>query len=152
MRFDDYDEATGEIAATRRAWGVRAIVGVPIIVEGEIRGVMAVASTTERPLPPDAEERLASFTELLATAYANAEAREALRRVADEQAALRRVATRVARGEPAEEVFAAIAKEVAGLFAASLQLRRAVPAGRCRRGRRKLDRRPESRSWASGRA
>jgi PAS domain S-box-containing protein len=116
VRIENYAEATGDIAAVRRAWDVRAIVGVPIIVEGEIRGVMAVASTTERPLPHDAEERLASFTELLATAYANAEAREALRRVADEQAALRRVATRVARGEPAEEVFAAVAEEVGMLL------------------------------------
>jgi PAS domain S-box-containing protein len=116
VRIENYAEATGEIAGVRRAWGVRAIVGVPIIVEGEVRGVMAVASTTDRPLPHDAEERLASFTELLATAYANAEAREALRRVADEQAALRRVATRVARGEPAEEVFAAVAEEVGMLL------------------------------------
>jgi signal transduction histidine kinase/PAS domain-containing protein len=117
VRFEDYGDATGEIAEMRRAWGVRAIVGVPIVVEGAIRGVMAVASTTDAALPLDAEERLASFTELLATAYANAEAREALRRVADEQAALRRVATLVARSEPADEVFAVIAQEVAGLFA-----------------------------------
>ncbi|MDA0162622.1 GAF domain-containing protein [Solirubrobacter ginsenosidimutans] len=130
VRFEDYGEATGEIAEVRRAWGVRAIVGVPIIVEGEIRGVMAVASRTDSPLPPDAEERLASFTELLATAYANAEARAALRHVADEQATLRRVATRVARGEPPEEVFAAIAKEVAGLFAtASSSVVRFLPEG-----------------------
>jgi PAS domain S-box-containing protein len=118
VRIEDYREANGEIAALRRAWGVRAIVGVPIIVEDEIRGVMAAASRTDRPLPPDAEQRLASFTELLATAYANAEARAALRRVADEQAALRRVATRAARGEPPEKVFAAIAQEVAAPFAA----------------------------------
>jgi signal transduction histidine kinase/PAS domain-containing protein len=121
-RIEGYGDATGEVAAVRRAWGVRAIVGVPIVVEGEIRGVMAVASTSEAALPGDTEERLASFTELLATAYANAEAREALRRVADEQAALRRVATLVARGEPADEVFAAIADEVAGLFAADATL------------------------------
>ena len=103
----------------RREWGVRAIVGVPLIVEAEIRGVMAVASTTDRPLPGDAEERLASFTELLATAYANAEAREVLRRVADEQAALRRVATLVARGTSPDAVFAAVAEEVGTLLAAT---------------------------------
>ena len=119
VRIEDYGEATGEIAAFRRAWGVRAIVGVPITVEGEIRGVMAVASTTDNPLPGDAEERLASFTELLATAYANAEAREALRRVADEQAALRRVATLVARGTPPDLVFAAVAEEVGTLLPAT---------------------------------
>jgi PAS domain S-box-containing protein len=119
VRIEDYGEATGEIAAFRRAWGVRGIVGVPITVEGEIRGVMAVASTTDTPLPGDAEERLASFTELVATAYANAEAREALRRVADEQAALRRVATLVARGTPPDPVFAAVAAEVGTLLPAT---------------------------------
>ena len=119
VRIEDYGQATGEIAAFRRAWGVRAILGVPITVEGEIRGVMAVASTTDNPLPGDAEERLASFTELVATAYANAEAREALRRVADEQAALRRVATLVARGTPPDPVFAAVAEEVGTLLPAT---------------------------------
>src|SRR3954465_7510474 len=37
-----YEEATGEVADARRAWSARAIVG-----EGEIRGVMAVASTND---------------------------------------------------------------------------------------------------------
>jgi PAS domain S-box-containing protein len=119
VRIEDYGEATGEIAAFRHAWGVRAIVGVPITVEGELRGVMAVASTTDNPLPGDAEERLASFTELVATAYANAEAREALRHLADEQSALRRVATLVARGTPPDLVFAAVAEEVGTLLPAT---------------------------------
>ena len=65
---------------------------------------MYAASTTGRPLRPDTEQRLASFTDLLATAYANAGAREQLRRVAHEQAALRRVATLVARGVAARPV------------------------------------------------
>jgi PAS domain S-box-containing protein len=119
VRIENYGEATGEIAAFRRAWGVRAIVGVPVTVEGEVRGVMAVASTTDNPLPGDAEERLASFTELVATAYANAEAREALRHLADEQSALRRVATLVARGTPPDVVFAAVAEEVGTLLPAT---------------------------------
>ena len=118
-RFEDYGEASGEIAVVGHAWGVRAIMGVPISVGGELRGVMAVASTTQRPLPDDAEERLASFTELLATAYANAEARDSLRRVADEQAALRRVATLVARGTQPDVVFAAVAEEVGTLLPAT---------------------------------
>jgi hypothetical protein len=50
------------------------------------------------PQPPGTEARLASFTELVATAIANAEAGRELRRLADEQAALRQVATLVARG------------------------------------------------------
>ena len=39
---------------------------------------MAVASSTETPLPPDTEARLAAFTELIAMAIANAEAHDEL--------------------------------------------------------------------------
>ena len=66
--------------------------------------------------PPDTEARLASFTELVATAIANTESRAALARLAEEQAALRRVATLVAHGVPPEEVFAAVAEEVGRLL------------------------------------
>ncbi len=53
-------------------------VGVPVVVEGSLWGVMAVASSTETPLPPDTEARLAAFTELIAVAIANAEAHDEL--------------------------------------------------------------------------
>jgi signal transduction histidine kinase len=49
-------------------------VGVPIKVEGRLWGFMIVALTREKLLPADAEERLAGFTDLAATAAANAEA------------------------------------------------------------------------------
>ncbi|MDX6236865.1 MAG: hypothetical protein QOG10_1680, partial [Kribbellaceae bacterium] len=71
------------------------------------------------------EERLAGFTELIGTAIANAEgraqledSRDELRRLAEEQAALRRVATLVARGEPAAELFADVAQEVGHVLGA----------------------------------
>ena len=67
--------------------------GVPITVEGELWGLIAVVSTSDEPPPPGTEERLAGFTELVATAIANAQAREELGTIADEQASLRRVAT-----------------------------------------------------------
>ena len=70
----------------------------------------------EEPFPADTETRLAQFTELLATAISNAEARADASRLAEEQAALRRVATLVARESSPAEVFAAVAKEVAGLL------------------------------------
>jgi signal transduction histidine kinase len=71
-------------------------------------------AATSRPelLPADAESRIAQFTELVATAISNVQAREEVQRLAEEQAALRRVATIVARESPSEEVFAAVAKEV----------------------------------------
>jgi signal transduction histidine kinase len=53
---------------------------------------------------------------VLATAIENAESREALERLADEQAALRRVATLVARGVPSAEIFSAVSNEVGRLF------------------------------------
>jgi signal transduction histidine kinase len=62
------------------------------------------------------EERLAGFTELVGTAIANAQAREELRTIADEQAALRRVATMVAAAAPPPVVFAAVAEEVGRLL------------------------------------
>jgi signal transduction histidine kinase len=77
---------------------------------------MIAGAGAEQPLPPDTESRLESFTELVATAIANAESRARLARLAEEQAALRRVATLVARGVPPEQVFAAVTDEVERLL------------------------------------
>ena len=115
-RTDDYAHATGPGADFARSAGSRSTVAVPVKVDGQLWGLMAVSSTQEPPLPADTEARLAGFTELAATAIANADAREQVRQVAAEQAALRRVATLVARGAPADEVFTAIAREVGRLF------------------------------------
>ena len=60
-------------------------------------GEPSATSSPDAPLPDHLEDRLAEFTELVATAIANSEAHEQLARLADEQAALRRVATLVAR-------------------------------------------------------
>jgi signal transduction histidine kinase len=62
------------------------------------------------------EARLAEFTELLATAIANAESREALGRLADEQATLVRMATLVAQGVPPAEIFSAVSEELGRLL------------------------------------
>ena len=56
-------------------WGFRSSVGVPVSVEGRLWGVMIVAFADEELPPSDIETRLAGFTELVATAIANAEAR-----------------------------------------------------------------------------
>ena len=72
-------------------------------------------SSTER-LPADTEARLADFTELLATSIANAESREALGRLADEQATLVRLATLVAQGVQPAEIFSAVSEEVGRLI------------------------------------
>jgi GAF domain-containing protein len=116
-RIDDYADASGPAAETVRELGLRAAVGVPVSVEGRLWGVMIVESRVE-PLPAGTEARLAGFTELAATAIANAQARVELRGFADEQAALRRVATLVARAAAPEEVLAAVAGEAGRLLEA----------------------------------
>ena len=83
---------------------------------GACGAAWSLRHSLEQLLPPDTEARLASFTELVATAIANAESRAALARLAEEQAALRRVATLVARGTAPEKVFAAVTEEVARLL------------------------------------
>ena len=113
-RIESYADDSSIGAVTVRA-GVRSAVGTPITVEGRLWGVISVGSSLVQPLPPDAEDRLASFTELVATAIANAESRASLASVAEEQAALRRVATLVAQGAAPEQVFAAVTEEYARL-------------------------------------
>jgi signal transduction histidine kinase len=58
------------------------------------------------------------FAQLLATAIANAEARAEVERLAEEQAALRRLATAVARGGTPDDVFAATVAELHAVVAA----------------------------------
>ncbi|HZE03070.1 MAG TPA: GAF domain-containing sensor histidine kinase, partial [Pseudonocardiaceae bacterium] len=117
----DADVLSG-CAAEARTRGVGSAVAAPISVEGRVWGVIMVASTRQEPLAPETEERLADFTELVATAIANAQAREELRRVANEQAALRRVATLVARAAPPAMVFTAVTEEVLRLCPAEVTL------------------------------
>jgi len=117
-RVENYAEAPGSAPEAARAMGWHSSVGAPITVEGRLWGVLAVVSKNESPLPPDTEQRLAAFTELVATAIANTEAHQELARLAVEQAALRRVATLVAAGAPPAEVFDAVTGEVAALIPA----------------------------------
>jgi GAF domain-containing protein len=121
-RIDDYADATGEVAEAARGWRLRSAVGVPIGVEGRLWGVISVASGQGAPMPAGTERRLAAFTELVGTALANAQARLELRGFAEEQAALRRVATLVARAAPPEEVFAAVTDEVGRVLSSEATL------------------------------
>jgi signal transduction histidine kinase len=119
-RIESYADASGPIDVAVRETGVRSAVGTPIIVDGRLWGVMAAGSRREEPLAADTEARLTQFTALLATAVGNAESRAGLARLAQEQAALRRVATLVARGTRPEEVFAAVTNEVGRLLSVDL--------------------------------
>lgn len=108
---------TGPIPDLIRAQGFLSTVAAPIIVEGRVWGAMTV-SESRRPLTADTERRIANFTELIATAVANREARDEVTELLDEQAALRRVATLVAAGVEPDELFAAVSEELARLFTA----------------------------------
>jgi signal transduction histidine kinase len=114
-RIDTYEGVPGTIAARLRAAGARAGYGAPIVVDGRIWGAMTAVQTTAAPAD-DAEDRLANFTELIAIAISNAQARDDLGHLAAEQASLRRVATLVARGSAGDELFSVVAAEVQRLF------------------------------------
>jgi PAS domain S-box-containing protein len=119
-RFDDYRAAAGPDAETARSIGVPAVVGVPVFVERRLWGAISAGSTHDGPLPPDREARLNEFTKLMAAAIANSEAREEVHRLADEQAALRRVAVLVAQQPSPSEVFTAVTQAVGLVLGADL--------------------------------
>jgi signal transduction histidine kinase len=119
-RMQRYDNVSGAVAALGRGLGLRSSVGAPIFVDQHLWGVMIASSKQEHPLPADTESRIAAFTELVATAISNTEARAEVRRLADEQAALRRVATLVARESSPDEIFTAVAEELARLLIADV--------------------------------
>jgi signal transduction histidine kinase len=73
-RVDDYGEVTdGELYLSA---GLRFAVATPIYVHGRLWGAIAVGS--EEPMPHDAEHRMTDFTDLVATAVANAQSRDEL--------------------------------------------------------------------------
>jgi signal transduction histidine kinase len=115
-RIDSYAEAEGEPADVARSLRLRSTVGAPILVEGKLWGALVAGTRGVEPWAENAETRIAAFTELVATAIANAESREALAKLAEEQAALRRVATMVAQGASPEDLFGAVAEEVGRLL------------------------------------
>ena len=117
LRIDDYRQIRGVISESAREFGIGMAAGVPILVNGRVWGAVMVAADHERPpLPADTLDRLAVFTELMATAIANSDARTEIERLVQEQAALRRIATLVAQGAETGEVFAAVAREVSGVM------------------------------------
>ena len=131
-RVEDYAQAPGDGAGAVRTAGMRSAVGSPIVVGGCVWGAIVLLSPRSASLPEDTGVRLADFTDLVATALANAESRAALSQLAEEQAALRRVATMVAR---------APASEAAVLCHRS---RGCIRVGRARRNRHALRRRRNS--------
>jgi signal transduction histidine kinase len=76
-RQDGVEGTTGTVADIARTGRMRSSVGAPIVVEGRVWGA-AVVSSRSGTLPADTERRLVNFTELVATAIANADGRTQL--------------------------------------------------------------------------
>ena len=74
-RVDDYCDIPG--GEPYLAEGLRSAVAMPVHVYGRLWGMIAVGSG-QGPLPPDTEQRMTEFTELVATAVANAQSRAEL--------------------------------------------------------------------------
>jgi signal transduction histidine kinase len=117
-RVDSFADATGPIAQEARDLGIHSSVGCPIFVAGRLWGVMAASTKRQRPFPANTEAQLAEFTELVATAIANAQSRAEITELLEDQAALRRIATLVARDTPTAEVVTAVGAEVARVLGA----------------------------------
>ena len=97
------------------ALGVTAVVAAPIVVSGDLWGAVVASVTRDLQFAPNAEERLGKFAGLVAVALANAQAREELGTLAEEQAALSRVAVAAATERP-EQLFNIVTEEVGRLF------------------------------------
>jgi PAS domain S-box-containing protein len=119
-RIDDHTHTSGPEAERIRAAGIGSIVGVPVVVDGRLWGAAIAGSRNPEPMPPDTEVRIGDFADLVATAITNAAtraelqaSRDELEMLANQQAALRRVATQVARGVDPSDVFSVVADEMA---------------------------------------
>jgi PAS domain S-box-containing protein len=77
-RIERFEGPPDSIAAFFAGCGARCGVGAPITVEGGLWGVLAIVSTDPERLPAGSELATAQFTDLVATAVANADAKAEL--------------------------------------------------------------------------
>ena len=94
---DSAPAGAGALAERDGTPGIRSAVGCPVVVGDRIWGAMGATRCTAEAFPPETEARLGQFADLVATAIANADARAQVEQLAEEQAALRRVAVLVAK-------------------------------------------------------
>jgi PAS domain S-box-containing protein len=72
-RMARYEDARGAMSALARKLGIRSVIGTPISLRGRLWGGVFATWTHATPAVADVERRMAQFTELVATAIANAE-------------------------------------------------------------------------------
>lgn len=116
-RVDDLAAAKGRWPEMAARQGYSTSAGVPILIQGELWGAIIVVGRAGT-LPVTIPKQLTDFAEITATAIAAAQSRRQLRALADEQAALRRVAEEVARGADLGVVFSTVAHEASRLLGA----------------------------------
>ena len=116
VRVDDVSVLGGRAGTAVRDSAIRSMVAAPIVVDGAVWGLMWVGGRRAEPLAAAAETRLRDFAELAAVAVANAQSRHQLRRLADSEASLRRVATLAAEGATPAELLATVADEAARIL------------------------------------
>lgn len=114
-RVEDLGTVSGLWPRMSHERGFTTSAGVPVTIRGALWGALIVAGRGA-PFPRAIEQHLANFADIAATAIAATDARLELRLVAEEQAALRRVAELVARGATLREVFNAAATETSTLL------------------------------------
>ena len=113
VRFEDYADLPGSLS---RKPAARASARLPGAHRRRRTGLGRDLDVVVREAPPERSGGSSrGIHRVVGTAIANAESREELTRLADEQAALRRVATLVAQDAPAAELFEAVCVEVARL-------------------------------------
>jgi signal transduction histidine kinase len=113
-RVDNLAESSGHWAQVAHGHGFTTSAAVPILIQGTLWGVLVVVGR-DRPLPAQIHTHLTSFAKLAGTAIAAAQARRELRRLAQEQSALRRVAELAAHAGDPREVFSTVATEASAL-------------------------------------
>ncbi len=113
-RVEDLGQMTGLWPRLAHTRGFRSSAGVPIVIHGVLWGALIVCGR-QGPVPRTVEEHLVNFAKLAATAISAANARHELRLVADEQAALRRVAELAAHEAAADDVLTAATAEACAL-------------------------------------
>ena len=95
-----------------------SLLAVPVLGRGALRAVLLLENRLIRgAFTTGRLEAVGLIAGQLAVSLDNVQLYAGYRRIADEQAALRRVATLVARAEPPEAVFAAVAAEAGQLLA-----------------------------------
>jgi signal transduction histidine kinase len=116
VRIAEVSALGGATGAALRDSAIRSLVAAPIVVSGAVWGLIWAGGKRAEPLPAATETRLRDFAELAAVAVANAESRHRLRRLADSEASLRRVATLAAEGATPEKLLTAVADEAARIL------------------------------------